>query len=527
MIIKGFMNMAKLYSLVLLMLGGIHIVLALYVWNKRTTVANRNFSAFMTAMALYSIGYAFEIQVVSMKQVLFWSNIQYLGISVIPALVILLSMSMMGKEYWVRPFILGILFFIPAVTFILHLTAPCHNLYYQSPVLVFRNGFTLLFFDKGPWYLVHVAYMNISFLLAFLLSLQMIARGRGAYRKQAVIFFTASMIPWIVFMIYLAKITPAGLDINPLGFSGCGLLLTIGLYRYRLLDLVPVARDSVFFGMSDAVLVFDTGDRLVDYNRAARGIVSDIARRHVGLHASVVFSRYPSLLRQIDDLSETMEVTIVDDTTERVYRSRVSQIRDRKGSIQGRAFVLSDVTEQIDLLRQMTTMATMDYLTGIPNRRYFISRCESEISRAARNSKPVSIGIMDLDFFKNINDTHGHAAGDLLLASVAGICLDVLRSFDTIGRWGGEEFAILLPDTDLSDAGHIAERLRQAIAELRIPYRDTELSINASFGITEMSHNGIESVDELVKRADEALYMAKKLGRNRVQTCNCPVDAVL
>ena len=508
--------MANLYSMVLLLLGVAHVALALYSWSKGTSSGSRAFPVLMLSMALYATGYAFEIQGTSMEDVLLWSNFQYLGIPFIPALMIMVSVSTLGDENRINRWMLSALFIIPAVTFVMHFSTLKHNLFYQSPQINFYNGFTLFVFNKGPWYLVHTAFLNFAFFISLVLSLRRIARGAGTYRQQAVLCLVASIIPWLVYLVYLAKITPMGLDINPLAFSGSGFMFGLALYRYRLLDLLPIARESVFSGMKDGVLVFDTSNRLVDFNRSAYDIIQGIDRHQLGSSALQVFNRHPSLLEQVEDRSDKMEVMFVKEGSGLVFRSRVSLIRDTRGTVHGKALVLTDVTEQIALLQQLTTMATMDYLTGIPNRRHFITRCNAEIARTARTGKPLSLGIIDLDYFKSINDTYGHGAGDAVLASVAAACHETLRGFDVIGRWGGEEFAVLLPDADLPHAEQIAERLRKSIEELDIPYNGTMLSLTASIGMAEMISGGTDNIDDLMKRADEALYRAKDLGRNRV-----------
>jgi diguanylate cyclase (GGDEF)-like protein len=163
------------------------------------------------------------------------------------------------------------------------------------------------------------------------------------------------------------------------------------------------------------------------------------------------------------------------------------------------------------LLRQATT----DFLTGLPNRRHFMELAEREFARAMRYGKPFALVVADLDFFKKINDTYGHHVGDDILRKFSEICTITLRNSDVIGRTGGEEFAFLLPNTSLSEAQGIFERLKNSIetydAEvgLAVPVRFT-----ASFGLTILSPEDTGMID-LFRRADEALYEAKDSGRNR------------
>lgn len=162
--------------------------------------------------------------------------------------------------------------------------------------------------------------------------------------------------------------------------------------------------------------------------------------------------------------------------------------------------------------------AYSDYLTGLSNRRHFIEQAESELSRYDRYGGELSLIMFDIDFFKKINDSFGHNAGDLVLQKIGEICRETLRDFDVIGRIGGEEFAILLPQTALKEAETIAQRLRIAIAETNLMTSEgLELIFTASFGVCGVG-KGENSIDKVLNKADDALYEAKKSGRNRVCT---------
>lgn len=160
-------------------------------------------------------------------------------------------------------------------------------------------------------------------------------------------------------------------------------------------------------------------------------------------------------------------------------------------------------------------LACTDYLTGCLNRRAFMARVEEEVSRAIRNRKSISLILVDIDDFKLINDLYGHLAGDYVLRQFAKCLNSGIRTYDFIGRFGGEEFIICLPDTNLEEAYLIAERMRQSIEEMVTEYEDLQIKITGSFGVA-TSHSGVEEpVDKLIGRADKAMYEAKEL-KNKV-----------
>jgi len=164
--------------------------------------------------------------------------------------------------------------------------------------------------------------------------------------------------------------------------------------------------------------------------------------------------------------------------------------------------------------RQVLALANTDDLTGVHNRRYCFTLGKRELARTRRSGNPLSAIMLDLDHFKHVNDKYGHTAGDRVLRDVAACCLDQLRETDIIGRYGGEEFFILLPDTPLPGARQLAERLREAIA-LRTSTASGGLRVTASLGVASGGAE-LKTIDELVKRADGALLSAKRAGRNRV-----------
>ncbi|CAG0930595.1 MAG: hypothetical protein EFKGCFLK_02225 [Rhodocyclaceae bacterium] len=167
------------------------------------------------------------------------------------------------------------------------------------------------------------------------------------------------------------------------------------------------------------------------------------------------------------------------------------------------------------LAAELGRQATLDELTGIGNRRVFYSRAEAELARCRRRNTPLSLLMIDLDRFKSINDTLGHAAGDRTLRRFAGLIGPQLREYDFFARLGGEEFSVLLPDTTEEVALSIAERLRQLTEAEHLPVPGFAVPTTASIGVAQLREEE-RGIDELMHRADLALYAAKSSGRNRV-----------
>ena len=181
-------------------------------------------------------------------------------------------------------------------------------------------------------------------------------------------------------------------------------------------------------------------------------------------------------------------------------------------------FVLSRkfINELNDAQRQLVLMATTDHLTGLFSRKVLLDRLEEEIPRHTRLKIPLSCLMLDIDHFKSINDRYGHQAGDAVLKEIAEILLKNSRKYDIVCRYGGEEFIIVLPSTDMKSAMIIAEKIRGKINKCKIAYNAELIRTTISIGASQMRTDKEENTDNFIKRADDALYKAKNNGRNKV-----------
>ncbi len=176
----------------------------------------------------------------------------------------------------------------------------------------------------------------------------------------------------------------------------------------------------------------------------------------------------------------------------------------------------SDITERKEMEAELRRLATTDSLTGVANRRRFIEQLDKELARIKRFNLPASLLMVDIDYFKRVNDTYGHAAGDAVLKHLTASAEHHLRSIDLFGRIGGEEFAVLLPGTDKEGAREFAEQLRSYVAETPAKIEAGEVHVTISIGVTQFKPTDLIP-DAIFARADEALYRAKQAGRNRVE----------
>jgi diguanylate cyclase (GGDEF)-like protein len=191
--------------------------------------------------------------------------------------------------------------------------------------------------------------------------------------------------------------------------------------------------------------------------------------------------------------------------------------RDEVGAMAKAVSVFKEsMVERQRLAAELERQARLDPLTGAFNRRAFDELLRRDVARAQRHGRPLAVILIDIDHFKRVNDTMGHAAGDRFLVAVAKTIAAVLRAEDLLCRYGGEEFIVVLPETDGTGALQAAERLRAAIEALRLDHEGVARSITASFGVASFADPARDTIENVIHAADLALYRAKATGRNRV-----------
>ena len=233
-----------------------------------------------------------------------------------------------------------------------------------------------------------------------------------------------------------------------------------------------------------------------------------------------MLSSTPAFAEAVCKADEQTEIT-VDENDPVTYEVRTWPLHSADSNsasrLVGRAVIFEDVSAKVRLREELRGRAETDPLTGVANRRRFYQALEVECVRSTRNHSALSVLMIDLDFFKDINDTHGHAAGDAVLRIVAQLLLLSLRKSDLLARYGGEEFAVLLPETPGEGAVVIAERIRQTICQKPILADGCHIQTSVSIGVASHADKREATPEMLLKKADLALYRAKATGRNRVE----------
>lgn len=294
-------------------------------------------------------------------------------------------------------------------------------------------------------------------------------------------------------------------------------------------DLIPVARDIVLESIPAMIFVVDSSDRLVDANRMAQETLGKSLQEILGHDPLDVFREWPALIQPFFMTENTrVEIQIPTDPP-RILELIITPLNNEEGQLEGRAIVAYDITErknlevtlqqrldEIQALHQaLREQAIRDPLTGVFNRRYFSEALDQEVARAERDGSRFSLIILDVDHFKKFNDTYGHKCGDLVLQSLARFLQENTRRGDIVCRYGGEEFVILLPDTDLNPAYQRAEELRAQFDAMSVAYESLYLRATFSAGVACYPVSA-KTGEGALTAADQALYRSKEAGRNCV-----------
>ncbi len=282
---------------------------------------------------------------------------------------------------------------------------------------------------------------------------------------------------------------------------------------------------TIFESLAVPVFIVDPYGMIENMNLAASNIFNTNsvsgAKYYTDSKEDIIFTEeFSWLAESYDDFVRSKEQKIHSerslDIKEQYFHISFSRSLDISGKFSGTIVIIEDITKRKKMEKDLEKLATTDSLTGAKNRRSFLQFFEQELSRSQRYGHNLALLMMDIDHFKNINDTYGHDTGDKVLKLLVAEAHSILRGTDMFSRWGGEEFIVLLPESHDHQASAVAERLRDNLSKIDISTDGGALiRFTVSIGMT-VVENKDDLLNDIVKKVDKALYMAKKQGRNRV-----------
>jgi diguanylate cyclase (GGDEF)-like protein len=500
------------------------LFLTYYTIRNIKTPGSHSVVLFMASVFVYTFGTIYELNESTVDGVYLALKIQYLGIPLVALSWFIFALQY--NDYKIKnKLFYPALCVIPVITIILFYTNDYHHLHYKELSINLQGPFPITQNVKGFWYYVDFIYKDLMCFSGIFLFYLKIRKSRGYQKKQARMIFASSLIPGAGNVLTLLGFSPYGIDMNPVYLALSVPVFSYAMLRLRMFDIAPIARHKVFEGMRDPVIVLDIKNRIADYNPPASEVFPELTKESTGQRFSKVFRAHETFVDKINKSHNVSgEIDLQINGVSRHFSISYSHLLANSNNPIGSIILLYDITDHKLLQKKLHQMATIDALTQTYNRRYFMELCLREIKRVSRYKRSLSFLIIDFDHFKKINDTYGHPAGDLVLKNAAVLFKSILRDCDILGRYGGEEFAILLPETDLNGAKVIAERLIRKVLLTENYHQNTIIKTTISIGIDSVDFNQTQAhidydktLDSLLINSDKAMYHAKKNGRNQVQ----------
>ncbi|WP_240479771.1 diguanylate cyclase [Paenibacillus wynnii] len=489
---------------------------------------------------------------------LFYVKLAFIDSSMLATGWLLFTIFLTGRSKFLR-IKSSLLLFIPSVVLSLGVITNPHDWF----VLPVDGGYIQRTYGPIFWciVIVMIIYIVISF---YIIYLTLVSGSSQRIKKQVQQVFKGILVmtTFVIMDIFLNVILDSYLPVIP-GLTSLGILLSavffvISIHRDKVLDIVTIAHQDIIDTIALGILVLDEGETVVEINQS----LSPYLNLRIGdaFDMSVIFTKEHSDNRTDNFLEtyknsplENIEIEWLQTNIQRYIKVDAAPIMVR-GVMVGRIITFQDMTElrslfdettlQNDILqernqmligiqnelfqtnRKLKQMAITDSLTGCYNRHYLTQQLEHEVMKNRKSQTPFAIFLLDIDFFKLVNDNYGHLAGDEVICSTVETIKQTLREDDILARYGGEEFIVYLPNTTSSEALPLAERIkaRVEVNKVIVENADHPVSVTVSMGLlsinkdfrTEHTDSPKTYLNDLFESVDKALYQAKKEGRNQI-----------
>lgn len=489
----------------------ITIGLGLYAARRRRIPANATFAWTMLALSYWTFCYIMELSSVTAGSKLFWASAKYPGAVAAPILWFILAVQLTAHSSWLKRRLLRFVLAAFAVaTCLVVFTNNWHHWFWTETQLV--AGEPELQALHGFYFFIYASASYLLILGSVLLFFSYYRRTPPLYRRQAALLAIGGFIP------LGGRILEdfAGIDIFPhidnviLLFLFFGLFCALAIFRYNALDMIHIARDMVIQNIGAGIIVLDMSGRVADLNPYAQGLMGENASAAIGKSLDQALPAWKNM-----DL-QNQELRMGEEEQTRYFYVQASDIKNAEGAQAGRTIVLFDITARKRAEQELEHLAQTDALTGVPNYGHFLERATAEFARATRHPESIALLMLDLDHFKELNDTFGHPVADRILKQVATKCRVLVRESDLVARYGGEEFICMLLESTRTGALLTAERIRQGIEGMSVEHNGAPVRVSISIGVAHADWATGTTLQELIQRADQALYQAKAEGRNCV-----------
>jgi diguanylate cyclase (GGDEF)-like protein/PAS domain S-box-containing protein len=665
------------YAAILHITAAVAICVAILVLLRRSVTGSDTFIFLMFAVAEWAFASGIEAASVSLEQKILWSKVEYLGAVLSPTLFLIFTLEYRQLTRFLSPRYLILYSVVPLAALVTTMTNELHGLIWKG-FIPGPTGSNTIIYEHGPGFFVLISYDYLIVMVGFLVLGAGWLYAKHPYRRQIGIILLGSIFPILGGIIYAVGIDLfPGLDITPTSFLITGVIVAVGIFRFQLFTLVPIARHALIEYMNDGVLVVDAQNRLADINPAAEKYIGVQAGQVLGQPVNEALQQWAAFVNQFADVNEIQTEIQTDDTPSRYFEIRIRPFHRQK-KLTGRLVVFHDITsrrhaekelarqneelsiinrinlavaagldmeqtiktlqeqcnlvvpmdifyvalydeqrallsvpiyyehgkyqsgllrdiserpgvvgniirtrrtlylhdsaksvtgplnsqpdadkraksyigipltvrdkvvgvmsiqsdrpaayrdDQVHLLERIAVhaaiaienarlyaevqrLAIIDELTRIYNYRGLVELGSREVEHARRFNHPLCALFFDIDGFRQFNNQYSHVTGNIVLRTIAQSMQKTLRAVDVFARYGGDEFVILLPETNLEGARFTAERIQKSVAATKIPTQYGELSVTISLGVALLTDD-LRDLAELIDRASRAEHVAK------------------
>lgn len=496
-------------SALLVVIGLFFLSISAYSISKQNNGISFSFAAMAFAIALYEIGYGFELHANSLSMINLCLDFEYFGIAYIPAFWTIVIYKVHYKKA-PSNVALAALLLLSTLTLFMKVTNDYHHLFYTGMRVVEAFGHSLVISSKGPWYYVHISYFYLAMIFGFVTFY--FDWKKSGYQIKSPIFwlFLSPIMPGIMLIVHLMGFAPPMIDVVPLGLLISSGLVFIALFQFDFLELNEMIKDTALREINEGLLVLDEKKRLVDYNKAGHQFFSWLDNGLIGRSISHI-SEGKRILEQEENHFE-FEIQRDDKTLYLEFRKSMMKEKDKT---LGYVYIFQDITKQKENLYALNHLASFDSLTNLYNRRKLIEEALKNIND--NGDAGISVMMIDIDRFKKINDVFGHLIGDEVIKEIAAVCKEKAEKAGIIGRYGGEEFLVLVVNMEDDQVYLLSEEMRKAVEALELTFNGEKIHVTISIGlVSSLAQSQRIDLDDLINKADQAMYEAKARGRNQV-----------
>jgi len=480
----------------------------------RSPSYKKNYFLLMQSMIIVCLfGYLMELTSTNAEEAYGAIKVFYVGASFVGTFAFFFAADFCNIKIH-AVFVRALMVVISSAITLLVWTSRFHNLVFLN--YSFGTEFVHSFiFNPGPVYPIIRAYTTISMSMAVALLGFQIKKWKGGYRKQLSTMLVCLVIPLVIDVVFYTSII-TGINKYQIYLTSPSLaIMNFFLYREvmqpNVFEIISVATETAMEYIKEGFILVDINNNFLLSNPAATEILPGI---FLLMKGEPIFSTlgWPPELKDLG--KDTVEFSM-DGENIRYFRASIGPVYAKDRAQVARIILLAEITDSVKLMKELENAAYIDGLTGLYNRKHFSELANADVERAQRLNQTIYTAMLDLDFFKKVNDTYGHAAGDMVLRTTAGVIKQTIRAYDLLCRYGGEEFAFLILDLDAHEALNLVERIRENIESTVINYEGIEIKITCSIGLAKFVRE--DTLESSIKKSDEALYAAKNSGRNQVK----------